>query len=103
MSKSTIILLIIFFLVIGIFFVFKKTYVIKPTLPSNPLLQTTPTPESESNLTLVPGSLIINNGSQSAVEVVLDQKGYPSTLIQLEIVYDPNILTNFRIVPGNFY
>jgi Cohesin domain len=103
MSKSTIILLLILFSVISIFFVYKNSYLKKSTVHTNPLLQATPTPESESTLTLIPGSLTIINGKRSAVDVVLDQKGYPPTLIQLEIVYDPNVLTNFQIVPGNFF
>lgn len=63
----------------------------------------TPTPHAQSVLTLSPNPVEITSTRTGSVDVVLDTQMNEATAIQLEISYDPQVLTNFSITPGPFF
>jgi hypothetical protein len=70
----------------------------KPVLVT-PKLQ--PTPVADSTLYISPNPIQMATDSAQA-EVFINSGRNSVTAVQLEIAYDPNILTNFTIQPGNF-
>lgn len=70
-----------------------------------PLPQTftpTPTPKAEATLALSPNPLTISSQSGS-IDVLLDTQTNKITAVQLELSYDPEVLTDVGIVPGAFF
>lgn len=67
----------------------------------------TPTPEfAQTTLLLSPNPVYPNNtGSTSAttVNVEIDTGTNEVSAVQLEIQYDPSVLTNMRVTPGDFF
>lgn len=47
--------------------------------------------------------LSIKKLTSSSVSVTIDTSGKPVTAVQIELSYDPQILTNVSITPGNFF
>ena len=50
-----------------------------------------------------PNPVTAQRGAPSTVNVMIDTKGDSVRAIQLEIAYDPKILTNVTIKPGDFF
>lgn len=67
--------------------------------------QPTPTPFAHTLLSLSPNPVIPPAGSSSAttVNVNVDTQGDDINAVQLEIAYDPAVLTNMTIKPGDFF
>lgn len=70
-----------------------------------PLPQTftpTPTPKAQASLAFSPNPLTLSSQSGS-IDVIIDTQTSRITAVQLEISYDPKILTDVDIVPGAFF
>jgi hypothetical protein len=67
--------------------------------------QPTPTPFAHTVLSLSPNPVTPAAGSSSAttVNVTIDTQGDDVNAVQLEIAYDPSVLTNMTIKPGDFF
>ncbi len=98
MSKRTLALIVILTLItlslVYIAVTPKETTVNQPQLPLSSL--PTPTPAAQSRLYLSPSTIEMSTNS-NAVDVNIDTGGNSVTAIQLEISYDPSILTNVDI------
>ncbi len=118
MSKSTVILFLLLFAVLLSFLTLH--YAFSHNLPfasslldrllDNKTKQTAPLQKDvqkklslENVLYLSPNVQNIQEGRSNYVNVILDFKGASPTLAQLEISFDPKVLTNIDIVPGNFF
>lgn len=101
MSKKSIALLIIFLLTSAVFLVMKVKY--NETATPDLGMQSSPTPTSEDILSLSPNPISALSGKLSAADIVIEVHGNAPTLIQLEIGYDPTLLTNVSIEPGDFF
>lgn len=77
----------------------KNTYQ-PPTTLSTP---TTPVPTSNPSATLSfsPDPLVLDTSSGS-LDVMLNGEDYKITAAQLELLYDPKLITNVAITPGPF-
>ena len=63
-----------------------------------------PTPTVSSfpmTLSIFPNVINIQSGSQGSADIILDTQGIRPSLVQLEIAYDPLILTGLNITPGD--
>lgn len=64
----------------------------------------TPTPVAgHTILSMSPNPVDTRPGLPSTVEVMIDTHGDSVSAIQLEIAYDPKVLTNMSIKTGNFF
>jgi len=107
MSKDTIILVIIFFLAAITFLVLQKTYFKTPKQDPFSFFASSPTPNYESTLSLEPSFLTALYGEKSTVSVVLDNNKTLASggtkLVQLEIAFDPDVLGNIQVLPGDIF
>lgn len=75
-----------------------KTATVKKTVT-----QPTPTTPAHTTLNLSPNPVVVAPGKQGSVEVNIDTSDNQVTAIQLEIAYDPNIITNIKVSPGPLF
>jgi hypothetical protein len=101
MPKKLLVLIIIFLFVIGGFLFVTFTYSKKSSFPSFSLKKITPTPETASTLTFSPNPLTAPIGATTSANIVLESQGALPKILQLEIEYDPLILTHMSILPAN--
>lgn len=58
---------------------------------------------SSSSLYFSPNSLILSPGQTASLAIVINTEGNPPEVAQLELAYDPTLLTDVQIVPGTFF
>lgn len=103
MPKKLILTLAVFFLALcslayaHFFYAVKKTTAPKSEINKQVLSNT-----SDSFLAILPNPLITNSSTYTSVDVVLDTKSAP-TLVQLEISFDRDSLTNISISEGDYF
>lgn len=74
----------------------------QPT-PSQVMQQAVPTSVAHSVLTLSPNPVIVAPGQQGSVNVNIDTADNNVTAVQLEIAYDPNVVSNVQVAPGPLF
>lgn len=62
----------------------------------------TPTPVAHTMLTLSPDTVQIGANGSGSVEVMIDTGENQVTAVQLELSYDPAVLRNVVVTPGDF-
>jgi hypothetical protein len=60
-----------------------------------------PVPNADTSLRLSPDTVALGTGA-GKVDVVIDTGKNKVNAVQLEIAYDPNVITNVTITPGSF-
>lgn len=65
--------------------------------------QPTPTPVAQTVIKLSPNPVLLSEENSGSVEVLMDTSENEVTAVQLEILYDPDVLTNVTIKPGTFF
>lgn len=65
-----------------------------------PTIQPSPTPVAHTILTLSPNPVNVSSTKQGAVDVMIDTSDNKVTAIQLELMYDPLVVSNVKVVPG---
>ncbi len=108
MSKKQGILLVAFPLLIVLFGILLFSFTKRPVKQHSfaELLPSTKTkPKSLASLTLLPNPLIASPGAAPIITVVIDAQNIDKapSLIQLEIGYDPTVLLEPEIKPGDFF
>jgi len=119
MSKPTLILIIILFLFTGGLLIlalnkslYKPTQIIQPPTPSIKPLPTSNVAVAESDsavaeTSLLFGSLEIASSSGKpktySLPIIINTGTNKVTAVQLELSFDPNILTNVNITPSTFF
>ncbi len=107
MSKRVVVIIIVFFLalfVIGLFLLFSQ----KPPTPTEtttssiPAVNPTPTDAPAHTLLFFSPSPLSLTNSSGSVSIDINANGDNISAIQLELQYDPKILTNVDIVPGTY-
>lgn len=99
MSKRTFALIIVLVIVTSILIALAVT----PQKPSAPLVVApTPTPAAQTALAFSPNPLTIASAS-ATVDVLVDTKINGVTAVQLELSYDPKVITNIDVKPGSFF
>lgn len=68
-----------------------------------PLFKATPTPLSESIISLSPNPLTVFPGKTATTDVMLEVSGDTPSLVQFELAYDPSSITDIEIIPGDFF
>ena len=101
MSKTLLFLLLLLFILLGIFFSVRKQFSDKTAL--QPLSPTIPTQNnSRAALSLQPATVVVVAGRRASVNISIDSKN-PPQIMQLEMKYDPLLLDNVQISPGDFF
>lgn len=62
-----------------------------------------PTSAARSTLTMSPNPVAVRPGQQGSVDVIIDTADHDVTGVQLEVAYDPNVITNVKAVPGPLF
>ncbi|GEM_PF-2529214 len=105
MSKKLFALFFMFFLAVIVFLIVLNTYAKNPALQSLSH-SLSPTPAFGTSLFLSPSVLGVTDGESASISVVVDFQGNQRTsrptFIQIELSYNPAVLTNMKIQPGNF-
>jgi hypothetical protein len=73
-----------------------------PSTPTNTTAQTAPQPTTPAHtvLSVGPNPLTVAPGTQGSAQVTIDASDNDVTAIQLEIGYDPTVLSNVKVTPG---
>lgn len=74
-----------------------------PTQVTPPTAPAAPTSVAHSVLTLAPNPVTVAPGKQGSVEVMIDTSDNSVTAIQLELAYDPNVISNIKVTPGPLF
>lgn len=101
MSKKTLALIGGLFIVTAIL-IYMAVSPNKGVVPTPLISRPTPAPVASSTLTLSPNPLTLSSQSGS-VNVDLNSGVNRVTGVQLELQYDPNVLTNVDVNPGTFF
>lgn len=109
MSKKTLALIITLIILTVVLLIVAFTTQNQQTTPqpqgqTQETITPTPTPIGHTTLMLTNGTTQVS-GSTSAntVNVMIDTHGDQVTAVQLEIAYDPAVLTNMKVTPGTFF
>ncbi len=103
MSKASFILLALFLLAIGAFLYMYTSPHTASFLPAFSNRAETPLPISESVLSFSPNPVSAKAGQNISLDVNLNFQNDLPTVMQLEIGYDPTILTLVAVTPGTFF
>jgi hypothetical protein len=103
MSKITFFLFIIFLIAIVILLNLKKMYQNNSPIVSNSPNHAVRTQTLESTLFLSPKTINTSSGKPTSVDVIIKDAHELPTLIQIEIAYDPNVLSDVHITSGNIF
>jgi hypothetical protein len=99
-------LLLLFSLTLLLFIIFMSiSYSLNPQL-SLPVIKTLsihPTLVPEMALMLEPEKTDVNPGSYNHLDVVVNTKSSIASIIQLEIAYDPEAITDVSVLPGTYF
>jgi len=66
-------------------------------------MQPQPTSPAHSVLTLSPNPVTVSQGQQGSINVNITTSDNQVTAIQLEIGYDPNVVSNLQVTPGPLF
>ena len=66
-------------------------------------MQPLPTSSAHSVLSLSPNPINVAAGGQGSVNVNIETSDNAVTAVQLEIAYDPNVITNVQVNPGPLF
>ena len=102
LSRKTLALISSLIIVLIALFVlsFSATNQVNKSAPSIP--QPTPTPIAQTVIKMSPNPVVLTNGKGS-VEVNMDTNENEISAVQLEILYDPQALSNVAIKLGTFF
>lgn len=107
MSKKLFLLLILFFFLVGglIITLNYAKHIKKSTTPQtqaqiNPTINLSTT---SSSLSLLPQQLLVAPGNSTSLTVYFNHSGASPSLVQFELAYDPSLLTNVNVIPGDFF
>lgn len=93
--------LIIFLIAITAGLIYLAIYPKPPTqVPS--VIKTTPTPAPQTSLIITPNLLTVSSSSGS-LAVDIDTKQNNITGVQLELSFDPKVITKVKLTPGSFF
>lgn len=101
MSKRTLALIIVLILITSVLIALAVTPEKKPVTPPTAIVPT-PTPAAQTALTFSPNPLTIASPS-ATVDVSIDTQTNPVTAVQLELSYDPKVITSIDVKPGSFF
>ncbi|MBI3093110.1 MAG: hypothetical protein HYZ02_02640 [Candidatus Levybacteria bacterium] len=99
MSKRTLTLIIILVIVTGILVALAVT---PQKTPAPVVVAPTPTPAAQTLLSFSPNPLLISSASAS-VDVAVDTGNNALTAVQLELSYDPTVITSIKLTPASFF
>ncbi len=104
MPKKTLALIVCLVLVTVVLFVIAlKTGTKSATQQPEQTAQTAPASIAHSVLSLSPNPVTVVSGQQGSVSVMLAPSDNPVTAVQLEIGYDPTLITNLKITPSSSF
>ncbi|MBI3070341.1 MAG: hypothetical protein HYY87_03500 [Candidatus Levybacteria bacterium] len=103
MSKRTLTLIIILVIVTGVLIALAVT----PQKTPAPVVVAPPpaggsTPAAQTLLSFSPNPLLISSASAS-VDVAVDTGNNALTAVQLELSYDPTVITSIKLKPASFF
>ncbi len=101
MPKKLLALIIVFLFVSAGFLFVTLTYSKNSPLQNFSLKTPSPRPVPESTLIFSPNPLTVTIGATGSANIILDVQGTFPKILQLEIAYDPTILTQMKILPGD--
>lgn len=99
MSKRTLALIIILVVITGVLVALAVTPEKKTVTPA---IVPTPTSAAQTALAFSPNPLTTASAS-ATVDVVVDTQTNPVTAVQLELSYDPKVITSIDVKPGSFF
>ncbi len=68
--------------------------------PSRTVQQPEPTTPANTVLALAPNPITVAPGQQGTAQVSIDTSSNDVTAVQLELGYDPTVLSNVKVIPG---
>lgn len=76
---------------------------VAPPMHEQQVMQPTPTSPAHSVLTLSPNPVMVAPYKQGSVDVNINTSDNAVTAVQLEIAYDPTVITNVKVVTGQLF
>lgn len=102
-SRKTLALISSLVIVLVALFVLSFSTTPKATDKQNTSMQPEPTPIAKTVIKLSPNPVILTATSAGSVDVSMDTSDNEVTAVQLEILFDPDVLTDVSIRPGTFF
>lgn len=102
MSKKVIILITLLILVLGIYIqalTQKSNQIPALLVPFSP----TPIVQAESSLSFTPDAIYARTGQNNEAGIQINSQGKYPTSVQIELAYDPEILTQVTLSPGTLF
>ena len=103
MSKTTLVLFLLLLIAVGIFAYITYGSPTNHTSKSLERSSETLPLTAETTLSLASNLTTVQAGQSITVAVLINNEGLQPTLAQLEIAYDPSVLTATSILPGTFF
>lgn len=103
MPKKTLALIVGLVIVTVILFVIAVSNNKGPQKEGEQALQPSPTSAAQTVLSMSPASVSVAPGKQGSVEVAMNPYGNAVTAVQLELQYDPTLMSNVVVTPGTLF
>ena len=103
LSRKTLALISSLIIVLIALFVLSFSATNQVNRPSQTNQQPTPTPVAQTIIKLSPNPVTLSEENNGVVEVLMDTSENEVTAVQLEILYDPDVISSVTIKPGTFF
>ncbi|MGH7202968.1 MAG: cohesin domain-containing protein [Candidatus Levyibacteriota bacterium] len=103
MSKITVALLMLLLIAVGVFFFIKDDSPDNAFMTSLTHPSITQTPDEKTTLSMTSALTSVRAGQTISVTVLINNQDLKPTLAQLELAYDPTVLTATNILPGMYF
>lgn len=102
MSKTTFLIIILSFIAVILVVVALRPAEVSNKVRDNTQVSLQPTPSSADTLLYMTPNPVQLSGTTSSVDVMINSNKNNVTAVQLEIAYDPKVLTNVKLKAGTF-
>ncbi|SRR5258706_9211524 len=103
MSKRTLALIVVLVIITGALLVVALSSSQHTQSPTPVASAPTPTSSPAHTTLAISQSAAVTGTKNQSLDVLVDTNGDRSTGVQLELQYDPNVVTNVSVTPGAFY
>lgn len=105
MPKKTLFLIIgLVVITVILFIIALQTGKNQPQGTDQVKIQATPTPDvAHTVLAMSPNPIQVASGRTGSVDVTIDPSDNRVTAVQLELLYDPTVISNVKVVPGPLF
>lgn len=103
MRNLIIVLVVLLFLTIAVAYLISNGRAAKTEVDNTGFITPSPSIVPRANLTFDKDNIYIKNGIQGSVSINIMYQGIVPDFVQIELAYDPEVLTDISLTPGSFF